>query len=91
MPERTARQLVALFNQTGSVKWRPRSNGPERLMGDFDQMILVQLIFAYLVVFLNEIPHKLIQMGIVVGMSCIQANGLYQTGYASRNLATIRN
>jgi len=40
-------------------------------MGDFEQMILVQLIFAYPGIFLIEIQQKLMQMGIVVSMSCI--------------------
>ena len=89
--ERTVRRLVALFNQTGSVKWRSRSNGPERLMGDFEQMILVQLIFAHPGIFLNEIQQKGNCSWHVMYMQNIQANGLHQTGYASRSLATIRN
>jgi len=39
--EQTVCQLIALFNQTGSVRWSSRRNNLERLMGEFERLMLI--------------------------------------------------
>ena len=45
--ERTVRRYLTLFYQTGDVEPRPRTNGPKRLLGDFEQVVLLRLVLAY--------------------------------------------
>ena len=45
--ERTVRRYLTFFYQTGDIVPRPRTNGPKRLLGDFEQVLLLQLILAY--------------------------------------------
>ena len=42
--ERTVRRYITLFYRTGDVQVKPRKNGPERLLGDFEQLKLLRLI-----------------------------------------------
>ena len=46
--ERTVRRYVALFYRTGDVKPRQRKNGPQRLLGEFEQLILLRLILVFI-------------------------------------------
>jgi len=45
--EHTVRQCLTLFYQTGDVEPRPRTNGPKKLLGDFEQVVPLQLVLAY--------------------------------------------
>ena len=57
--EQTVRQFIALFNHTGDVQWKPQSNGPKEVMGDFKQLTLLHLILVYPGIYLNEFQEKL--------------------------------
>ena len=52
--ECTVRRCLTLFYQVGDVEPRPRTNGPKRLLGDFQRFILLRLILAYPGIYLQS-------------------------------------
>lgn len=40
--ERTVRRYITLFEQTGDVQPESQSHGPPKLLGDFEQLILLR-------------------------------------------------
>ena len=70
--ERTVRQYLTLFYQVGDVEPRPCTNGPKRLLGDFEQVILLRLILAYPGIYLHELQSELRKVfGVTVSLSTI--------------------
>ena len=67
--ERTVRWYLTLFYQVGDVEPRPRSNGPKRLLGDFEQVILLRLILAYPGIYLQSEIGKV--FGVTVSSATI--------------------
>ena len=59
--ERSVWRYIALFQATGDVKPRSYHHGPHRLLGDFEQLTLLQLILQYPGIYLSEIQEKLIE------------------------------
>ena len=57
--ERTVRRYLTLFYQVGDFEPRPRTNGPKRLLGDFERVILLRLILAYPGIYLHELQSEL--------------------------------
>ncbi len=55
---RTVARYVKLFHQTGEVKPCPRRHGPQRLLGEHEQLILLRLILNNPGIYLNEIRDK---------------------------------
>ena len=66
--ECTVRQYLTLFYQTGDVEPRLRT---KKLLGDFDQLILLRLILAYLCIYMHELQSELQKMFGVTVSSCI--------------------
>lgn len=70
--ERTVRRYLTLFYQTGDVEPRPRTNGPKRLLGDFEQVVLLRLVLAYPGIYLHELQSELQKMfGVTASSSTI--------------------
>ncbi len=70
--ERTVRRYLALFQQTGDVQPAIHRNGPQKLLGEFEQLLLLRLILAEPGIYLYEIQDKLNQFfGVTVSMSTI--------------------
>ena len=70
--ERTVRRYIALFEETGDVKPATYRHGPPRLLGDFEQLTLLQLILQHPGIYLHELQEKLVEyFGVRVGMSTI--------------------
>ena len=44
LSKRTVQRYLALFHRTGDVKPRARRNGPPKLLGDLEQVIILRLI-----------------------------------------------
>ena len=57
--ERTVLRLVAKFHQTGDVKPLPRGRGPRKLLGDFEQLKILEFIIRHPGIHLHEIQHRL--------------------------------
>ncbi len=60
--ERTVRRFLGLFHQTGYVQPAIRRNGPQKLLGEFEQLLLLRLILAEPGIYLYEIQDKLNQL-----------------------------
>ena len=72
LSERTVRRYITLFRQTGDVKPASRRNGSQRLLGDFEQLRLFQLILRHPGIYLHELQHKLQEaFGVRVHVSTI--------------------
>ena len=72
MSERSVRRYITMFYQVGDVKPRTRRNGPMRLLGDFEQLILLRLILDKPGIYLHELQTEFFQMfGVSVSVSTI--------------------
>ena len=68
---RTVTRYVELFNGTGDVLPRARCNGPRRLLGQHEQLILLRLILESPGIYLYEVQRELHDHGIDVSTSTI--------------------
>ena len=68
---RTVTRYVELFNRTGDVLPRARCNGPRRLLGQHEQLILLRLILESPGIYLYEVQRELHDHGIDVSTSTI--------------------
>ena len=57
--ERTVHRYLQLFRQTGDVQIKHRRNGPEKLFGNFEQLILFSLVSTHPGVYLHELQEML--------------------------------
>ena len=72
MSERTVHRYLQLFNQTGDVQVRQRRNGPQKILGSFEQLILMRLILAHPGIYLHELQEKLYDdYGVIVSVQSI--------------------
>lgn len=70
--ERTVRRFVTLFQQTGDIKPKSYRHGPPKLMGDYEQLLLLRLILSYPGIYLHEIQEKLtITLGVTISPATI--------------------
>ena len=53
--ERTVRRYVSSFQQTEDVKPKSQCHGPPKLLGDFEQLVLLRLILKNPGIYLHEI------------------------------------
>ena len=59
LSKRTVRRYLTLFHQTGDVQPATRRNGARRLLGDLEQLRLLQLVLRNPGIYLHEIQHQL--------------------------------
>ena len=72
LSQRTVQRYLALFHRTGDVKPRVRKNGPAKLLGEVEQVILLRLIIQNPGIYLHEIQLKLqLAFGVRVGAATI--------------------
>ena len=65
--ERTVRRYITLFEQTGDIQPALQRHGPPKLLGDFEQLVLLRLIFENPGIYLHEIQAKLLaKFGVTV-------------------------
>lgn len=57
--ERTARRYTMIFFQTGDVKPKKQRHGPPKLLGDYERLVLLQVILDNPGIYLHEIKEKL--------------------------------
>ena len=70
--ERTVRRYVAMFYQTGDIQPKEHRNGPQPLLGEFEQLILVRLLSENASIYLYEVKHELeLMFGVSVSVSTI--------------------
>ena len=70
--ERTVRRFVTLFQQTGDVKPKSHRHGPPKLMGDYEQLLLLRLILSYPGIYLHEIQTQLTAtLGVTISAATI--------------------
>ena len=63
LSECTLRRYITIFQQTGDVKPKQHRHGPLRLLGDFEQLTLLQIILQNPGIYLDEVQTKLRSVG----------------------------
>jgi len=64
--------VPSVFQQTGDVEPAVRTNGPQRLLGEFEQLLLLRFILTDPGMYLYELQDKLRQaLGVIVSVSTI--------------------
>ena len=72
LSERTVRRYETQFYQTGDILPKEHRNGPERLLDDFGQIILVRILAENPTIYLYEIQEELESVfGVSVSVSTI--------------------
>ena len=56
---KTVRRIVKLFLNTGDVEPSSRKNGPDRLISEFDELVLVQCVSEKPSMYLHELQNEL--------------------------------
>lgn len=56
---RTIQRYVTMFEQTGEVAPKTSRSGPPKLLGDFEQLVLLRIILENTGIYLHEIQAKL--------------------------------
>ena len=84
--ERTVRRYLTLLYESGDVRSRARNNGPQRLLGEFEQLTILRLTLANPGIYLHEMQGELVNM---FGVSISKAvkpqsaeHGLHKTSNA---------
>ena len=95
LSERTVRCYLMLFHQTGDVKPVSRRNGAQRLLGDLEQLCLLQIVLRNRGIYLHEVQLQLQEAyGVKIHVSTIiytQVHGLHKAGYSPCCSTTIRS
>lgn len=70
--ERSVRRYVSLFYQTGDVQPKEHRNGPHRLLDEFEQLVLVQILGENPSIYLYEIQQEMeSRFGVNVSVSTL--------------------
>ncbi len=70
--ERTVKRYLKMFQQTGEIQPFQEHHGPKLLLGEFEQLTLLRLIFDKPGIYLKEIQDKLMLMyGFSIPLSTI--------------------
>ena len=70
--EHTVHRYLSLFRQTGDVQPLSCRNGPEKLLGDFEQLALLRLILKHPGIYLQELQDELFELfGVIISVSTI--------------------
>ena len=86
---RTVDRYVELFLSTGDVAAKPRKNGPDRLMSEYEEMILTQLLSEQPSLYLHELQYQLLQAtGTSVDCSTI-CRSLKRLGFSRQQICHI--
>ena len=56
--ERSVRRYIGLFQRSGDVKPCSQQHGPPKLLGEFEQVLLLRLIINNLGIYLHEIQQE---------------------------------
>ena len=72
LSESTARRYINMFLQTGEVEVKTHKHGPDKLLGDFEQLVLLGMILDNPGIYLHEIKANFYQMfGVEVSVATI--------------------
>ena len=70
--ERTVRRYLSLFHLTGDVKPASRRNGAQRLLGEVEQLRLLQIVLRNPGIYLHEVQQQLLEAyGVQIHVSTI--------------------
>ena len=58
---RTVTRYLTLFQQTGDIVPKTGCHGPKRLLGDYEQLVLLRIILEHPGIYLEEIQSKLFE------------------------------
>ena len=86
---RTVERYIQLFLSTGDVAVKPKKNGPDTLLSQYDEMILIELLSKQPSLYLHELRYKLSQStGTLVDCSTI-CRSLKRLGFSRQQICHI--
>ena len=56
--EHTIRRYIRMFEQTGDVQPNTQQHGPSKLLGDYEQLVLLRIILENTGIYLAEIQKS---------------------------------
>ena len=72
LSERTVQRYISTFQHTGEVQPKPRRSEPQKLMGDHEQLLLLQIIVRNPGTYLHEMQERLYErLGVTVSSSTL--------------------
>ena len=72
LSERMVKQYISTFQHTGKVQPKPRRSGPQKLMGEYEQLLLLQIIIRNPGNYLHEMQERLYErLGVTVSSSTL--------------------
>ena len=73
-----------MFEQTGEVEPKKQHHGPPKLLGDFEQVVLLRIIiFESAGIYLHEIQAKLLAaFGVIVSVAATEIHGLHTSSHS---------
>ena len=84
--EQTVHRYLQLFRQTGDVEIRHRRDGPEKLLGNFEQLTLLRLVLIQPGLYLHELQEMLNDdYGVVISIPTI-CRALKQMGCTRQSM-----
>ena len=70
--QRTVQRYISMFEQTGDVKPITQRHGPPKLLGEFEQLLLLRMISENVGIYLHEIQEKIQAIfGVAVSLSTL--------------------
>ena len=70
--ERSVRRYISLFLHTGDVEAKQQRHGPPTLLGDYERLVILQIILDHPGIYLNEISDKMFaKFGVLFAASTI--------------------
>ena len=79
--EKSVRRYIARFELTGDVQPVPHRHGPQRLLGNLEQLVLLRIITENPGIYLHEVGEKLLEMfGVTVASPTICKTLKYNYG-----------
>ena len=70
--ERTVWRYIQLFQQTGDIEPRAGRKGPRKLLGDYEQVVILHALLARPGIYLSEIQEELFKhFGVLVSVPTI--------------------
>ena len=70
--ERTVRRYIDLFYSTGDIEPKSGGQGPKRILGEYEQLILLRLILTKPGIYLTEVQSGLLEkFGVLVSLPTI--------------------
>ena len=89
MCEKSVHRYLTLFHATGCVAPKEHSSGPERMLGDFEQVTVLQTLVRKPTSYLHEVQRELFQVTGVLASASTICRTIKQQGFTHKKVQLI--